>query len=485
MADEVRTAHHEALGVRSPGCGIIPPYLLEHVAQHVEEQLAARVRASLLVDESHRAGRAGTRQRLLVQVPQDETHRDDGTGPSRSVHDAHGRQDLPGTIVRHEGEPPSGDPAVDEAYDGLGATWSLYRQVYGRDSLDGAGLGLDATVHYGTDYDNAFWDGARMVFGDGDGVVFRRFTVAVDVIGHELTHGVTELTAALVYSGQSGALNESISDVFGSLVKQHVAGQDAADADWLIGEWLFAPGIKGVALRSMKAPGTAYDDPAVGKDPQPASMDGYVETTEDNGGVHINSGIANRAFYLAATAIGGASWDGAGRVWFDVLTGGSLPSDADFATFARATVQAAAVRFGDGSRQEGAVADAWREVGVLPSTTEPSRPRTERPGPVSDGEGRDHDQGEPWVVVVERTGGVAGMRKMRDVNLDSLPTEEAEAWHRLLGSPLLRELGAAPTQPDRFVYRVACPPVGLDVTAAEQQLPSHVRELFERTLHRG
>lgn len=110
---------------------------------------------------------------------------------------------------------------------------------------------------------------------------------------------------------------------------------------------------------------------------------------------------------------------------------------------------------------------------------------TERPGPVSDDEGRDHDQGgEPWVVVVERTGGVAGMRATRDVNLDSLPTEEAEAWHRLLGSPLLRELGAAPTHPDRYVYRVACPPVGLDVTAAEQQLPSHVRELFERTLRR-
>jgi hypothetical protein len=489
MANEVRTAHWDGTSGYRPGigmAGIVPPYLLEHVAQHVEEELAARVRASLLVDESHRVGRAGTRQRLLApSVRRGATRRDDGSAPSRAVHDAHGTQDLPGTVVRAEGEPATGDPAADEAYAGLGATWSLYQQVYGRDSLDDAGLGLDATVHYGQDYDNAFWNGRQMVFGDGDGVVFRRFTVAVDVIGHELTHGVTELTAALVYQGQPGALNESISDVFGSLVKQHVAGQDAADADWLIGEGLFVPGINGVALRSMKAPGTAYDDPAVGKDPQPASMAGYVETTDDNGGVHLNSGIPNRAFYLAATAIGGAAWEGAGQVWYDVLTGDALPSDADFATFAAATVQAARARFGDGSDQAVAVAGAWRQVGVLTSGDSPSRSSntSSRPGrSASVGHGSDGGGSDPLVVVVERTGGFAGVRASRDVDLRALPSDDAEAWRRLLGSPLLHELGSQPPQPDRYMYRVACPPAGLDVTAAEQQLPSHVRELLERTL---
>jgi hypothetical protein len=482
MADEVRTAHEDGSSDRRCRVGIVPPYLLEHVAQHVEEELAARVRASLLVDESHRVGRAGTRQRLLApSVRAGAARRDDGSAPSRAVHDAHGTQDLPGMVVRQEGEPATGDPAADEAYDGLGATWSLYQQVYGRDSLDDAGLGLDASVHYGQDYDNAFWDGRQMVFGDGDGVVFRRFTVAVDVIGHELTHGVTELTAALVYQGQSGALNESISDVFGSLVKQHVAGQDAADADWLIGEGLFVPGINGVALRSMKAPGTAYDDPAVGKDPQPASMDGYVETTDDNGGVHLNSGIPNRAFYLAATAIGGSAWEGAGQVWYDVLTGGSLPSDADFATFATATVQAAQARFGDDSDQAAAVADAWRQVGVLAAPIDGSQ-REHAASPADDAQ--DGHPREPLVVVVERSGGLAGMRTSRDVRLTDLPSEEEVAWRRLLGSPLLHELGKQQAQPDRYVYRVACPPVGLDVTASEQQLPGHVRELFERTLRR-
>ena len=227
-------------------------------------------------------------------------------------------------------------------------------------------------MHYDQDYDNAFWDGQQMVFGDGDGVYFNRFTIAIDVIGHELTHGVTQFTAGLTYVGQSGALNESLSDCFGSMVKQQSLGQDAADADWLIGEGLFTTKVNGVALRSMKAPGTAYDDPVIGKDPQPADMDGYVDLPHDeqhdNGGVHTNSGIPNRAFFLAATAIGGSSWDGAGAVWYDVLTGTGVPKDLDFAGFARLTTDAAGKRFGTGSSQHDAVANAWATVKVADPT---------------------------------------------------------------------------------------------------------------------
>ena len=208
---------------------------------------------------------------------------------------------------------PAGDDAVNEAYDGLGATWELWSTAYARDSLDGKGMPLLATVHYGRNYDNAFWDGSQMVFGDGDGVIFERFTKSLDVIGHELAHGVTEHTAGLLYQGQSGALNESISDVFGVLVKQKALGQSAAQADWLVGAELLNASVKGRALRDMRNPGTAYDDPRLGKDPQPAHMDDYVDTQDDNGGVHINSGIPNRAFVLAADAIGGNAWDAAGR----------------------------------------------------------------------------------------------------------------------------------------------------------------------------
>src|SRR5262249_39806011 len=150
-----------------------------------------------------------------------------------------------------------------------------------------------------------------------------------------------EFTAGLEYHKQSGALNESVSDVFGSLVKQWSLGQDAATADWLIGPEIFTPGTAGDALRSMKAPGEAYDSPIFGKDPQPGHMDGFRVLPDtragDNGGVHINSGIPNHAFYLAATAIGGNAWDAAGHIWYETLTKNCGPQ-AEFQDFADATV---------------------------------------------------------------------------------------------------------------------------------------------------
>jgi Zn-dependent metalloprotease len=293
--------------------------------------------------------------------------------PHRSIHDVGGGTVLPGRLVRGEGEEPTGDVSADEAYDGLGATWELFARAFDRDSLDGEGLGLVASVHYGEDFLNAFWDGEQMVFGDGDGIRFASFTAAVDVIGHELTHGVVQYTAGLIYVAQPGALHESIADCFGAMVKQRVLGQEAAEADWLIGQGVFTDAVQGEALRSMKAPGTAYDDPVLGKDPQPDSMAHYADLphdeANDNGGVHINSGIPNRAFYLAATGIGGRSWEGAGPLWYDALTRGGLPKDADFATFAEATLAAAASRHGADSPQHEAVEQAWRTVGVLTVTS--------------------------------------------------------------------------------------------------------------------
>jgi Zn-dependent metalloprotease len=214
-----------------------------------------------------------------------------------------------------------------------------------------------------------------MVFGDGDGVLFTGFTKALDVIGHELTHGVTQVTAGLEYHDQSGALNESISDVFGSLVKQHFLGQTVEEADWLIGSGILAPGVNGVALRSMKEPGTAYDDPRLGKDPQPGHMRGYVHTQDDNGGVHINSGIPNRAFYLVAQTLGGKAWEDAGHIWYTALQ--RLQPLSSFQEAANIMFQVAGELFGSGSEQQQAVADAWSEVGV---TVAGARPRTRARG---------------------------------------------------------------------------------------------------------
>jgi Zn-dependent metalloprotease len=212
--------------------------------------------------------------------------------------------------------------------------------------------------------DNAFWNGDQMVYGDGDGELFQRFTKSIDVIGHELTHGVTQYQAGLQYDGESGALNESFSDVFGSLVKQKINNQTAEEADWLIGQGLLASTVKGIALRSMKAPGTAYDDPLLGKDPQPAHVKDKYTGTDDNGGVHINSGIPNYAFYLAAVAIGGYAWEKAGKIWYITLRD-RLNAQADFKTAANVTIQVAGELYGNGSDEQKAVQDAWQKVGVI------------------------------------------------------------------------------------------------------------------------
>ena len=281
------------------------------------------------------------------------------------IYDAKHSTNVPGTKVRCVGDAPSSDQTVNEAYDALNATFDFYSNIYGRNSIDDEGMPLMGVVHYDENYDNAFWDGKEMIFGDGDGTLFNRFTIAIDVPAHELTHGVTADEAGLIYWKQSGALNESMSDVMGSLVKQYSLNQTADNADWLIGQGLLAPGVNGVALRSMKAPGTAYDDPTLGgKDPQPANMSDYVNTATDNGGVHINSGIPNHAFYLIATALGGYAWEKAGVIWYETLRSPSLQRRCSFQRFAKLTLGTAGQIFGTDSVEQQAVREGWAGVGI-------------------------------------------------------------------------------------------------------------------------
>jgi Zn-dependent metalloprotease len=295
----------------------------------------------------------------------------------RAIFDAKNGSELPGTLVRSEGGPASTDPAINEAYDGSGVTYDLYFDIYERNSVDNNGLKLDSTVHYQKGYDNAFWDGKQMVYGDGDEDLpvaerlFNRFTSALDVIGHELTHGVTQFEANLAYWDQAGALNESLSDVFGSLVKQYQRKQTADQADWTIGEGLFTSNVKGIGIRSMKAPGTAYNDPVLGKDPQPAHMKDYVRTVEDNGGVHINSGIPNHAFYVTAVELGGRAWEKAGRIWYKTLTN-KLQERSTFQQACSLTIETAGEIFGANSLEQQAVKKGWSEVGITIGGDAPS-----------------------------------------------------------------------------------------------------------------
>jgi Zn-dependent metalloprotease len=225
-------------------------------------------------------------------------------------------------------------------------------------------MALNGYVHFADDYNNAFWDGQHMVFGDGDGDLFNRFTLALDVIAHELTHGVTEDEGRLIYFRQAGALNESISDVFGSLVKQRVLEQTADQADWLIGAALLTDEVEGVALRSMADPGTAFDDPILGKDPQPAHMNDFVNTFEDNGGVHINSGIPNKAFCLVAKALGGYAWEKAGRIRYETLRDPRLKPNIGFRRFSSLSVANAVRLYGGESMEAQAVREGWAAVGL-------------------------------------------------------------------------------------------------------------------------
>jgi Zn-dependent metalloprotease len=340
-----------------------PPYMLERIMESGTSGQKDRALKVLTLSGQFR----GRRQSLTgISFPYPLSP---DRVKKRFIYNAGFSSDLPGSLVRSEGGPPAGDPAADEAYDGAGITYDLFMEHFDRNSIDGKGMNLISTVHYEKGYDNAFWNGEQMVYGDGDEDLpederlFNRFTIALDVIGHELTHGVTQFEAKLAYWEQPGALNESFSDVFGSLVKQKKLNQTADQADWLIGEGLFTANVHGKAIRSMKEPGTAYDDPMLGKDPQPAHMKKYVHTTSDNGGVHINSGIPNRAFYLAAVEMGGYAWEKAGRIWYLTLRD-KLREKSDFQDAANLTWSVAGNLYGKNSPEQKAVQKGWAGVGI-------------------------------------------------------------------------------------------------------------------------
>jgi Zn-dependent metalloprotease len=436
-----------SLGAR---CTFVPPYLLEHVAASSPEA-AAVCRATLARDQELRLRRSAAGSQSATTATD--------TGPAWVVHTAHNTATLPGDVVRSAGDPASGDVTVDEAASGITATLSLYADAFGRSSYDDQGAEVVLTVHYEQDYDNAFWDGTQLVFGDGDGKIFGRFTEPVDVLGHEFTHAVTQFTADLTYQGQSGALNESLSDCFGMCVKQRVLGQTAGAADWLVGEGIFLPGINARALRDMARPGTAYDDPTIGKDPQVGDMADYVDTADDNGGVHINSGIPNRAFYLAATAIGGDTWEGAGQIWYAALTGGQVTADTDFAGFAAATVGAA----GD---HADVVRQAWQTVGVTSGGTTSSR----APAPLP----------AAGVVRVRRTGGIAGLTVEGAVDLDEGSARAARVRELLERVDLVAPAEPVATLPDAFSYTVET--AGGSLTLPQHALTADQRALVEIVL---
>ncbi|WP_169796606.1 M4 family metallopeptidase [Chondromyces crocatus] len=266
-----------------------------------------------------------------------------------------------------------------EAHYASGKVYDFYKTAFGRNGIDGNnGPGtvnakdggsklVVSRVHYSTKYNNAFWNGSVMTYGDGDGTTFSPL-VTLDICGHEMTHGVIERTANLTYSGESGALNEAIADIMGAMVERSARGESANT--WLIGEDAYTPGTPGDALRYMddphRAPNNGY---TANGDP-----DHYSERytgTADNGGVHINSGIVNKMFYLLAVggehhrggSMAGIGADKAAAIVYKALTS-YMTSSTNFAQARTAMINAATALHGSGSAEATAVGQAWSLVGV-------------------------------------------------------------------------------------------------------------------------
>lgn len=338
---------------------ITPPHILNKLLENRDKRIRDAALQTLLSTSRLRGERAV--RGLLASAVAASAH------GRRTIFDCANTTFLASaTVERTEDGPASADESVNRAFEGIGRTREFYKDVFDRDSLDGRGMRLNGYVHYDGDYNNAFWDGSQMVFGDGDGLLFTDFTKSLDVIAHELAHGVTEFASGLEYHNQSGALNESMSDVFGSLVKQWVRTEAADQADWLIGADIFTPEIDADALRSMKAPGKAYNNEQFGRDPQPDHMSKFMQLPDtqqgDWGGVHINSGIPNKAFYLTAVGIGGYAWEAPGHIWYAALEA-STPL-TQFQQFADTTYRKAGELFGAQSAEQQAVLAAWKEVGI-------------------------------------------------------------------------------------------------------------------------
>lgn len=349
-----------------PVCLVMPPYMAEHLRQHVKDAPTLEALQAL----SRSAHQIRTMRMAMLTSPQ----RAPAAGPTptlkRRVFDCGHSTDLLRKQVRKEGSKASKDMAVNEAYDHSGKAFEFFNQLFGRASLDNNNLPLTSSVHYqelpDRGYDNAFWNGSQMVYGDG--MMFNRMTLCLDVVAHELAHGITQHEAGLRYEGQSGALNEHFSDVFGVLVRQWAKGEKKPrSADWSVGKGLFNKlGMEDMALRSMSAPGTAYSDMMFGADPQPDHMNGYLNmplnAEGDWGGVHYNSGIPNKAFHLAAVAIGKPAWEVAGKIWYITLTE-RLRDNADFKKCASETISVAGDYFG--ATVQARVRKAWTAVGVI------------------------------------------------------------------------------------------------------------------------
>jgi Zn-dependent metalloprotease len=339
------------------GCFIIPDSVIKRYS--ADKTLSKKVRAAFVetrrLEPVWRKLREAHAEATLARL-EAVTLAPLSAAPSVTVNDCKGTTSLPGAPIAKPGA--SKDGTVKRAFNETREVAKFYKQCFGRNSIDNAGMTMSSSVHYGQNYNNAFWNGSRMSYGDGDGQIFIDFTLSNDVVAHELTHGVTQYTAGFVYTGEPGALNESMSDVFGSMYRQWSANQAVTAADWLIGSAIMGATAKKrgyTCLRDLANPGGKHC-----MAPQPSHYSKFVK----GGGPHTNSGIPNQAFYQAAMTLGGKSWERVGKVWYAALTAPKATTNTDLKGFAKLTRAAAKKLFAGAPKVFAAVDVGWTKVGL-------------------------------------------------------------------------------------------------------------------------
>jgi Zn-dependent metalloprotease len=339
-------------------CKFIPDEVLARLANDTSIKNFDRdaLQRTLAVDQEMRKVREATASLIASSAMISMSLVPANKKPLIKLYDCKHGSILPGARIASPQS--SSDGTVKRTFKNTTDVAKFYKKEFGRNSLDGQGMDLLSSVHYGQNYNNAFWNGQQMTYGDGDNNIFIDFTKGNDVVAHELTHGLTQFTSQLAYANEPGGLNESMSDVFGSMFRQWQANQTVDKADWLIGSDIMGPAAKAkgfTCLRDMANPGAKHALAA-----QPAHYSKYQAGMDP----HVSSGIPNNAFYRAATAIGGKSWQKAGKVWFQALTGFGPAPQLTMKQFADRTRSVAAQLFPAQPAVASAIDKAWVAVGL-------------------------------------------------------------------------------------------------------------------------
>ena len=340
------------------GCCIVPKDVLERLSG--DKKLTAELRKasgdSARLSDQVRLMRDAAGGLTAVSRGQSTHLVELAATPAITVFDTKHSTTLPGSAIAKPAA--SKDATVVRAFNETTLVATFYKQVFKRNSVDNAGMTLMSSVHYGKNYNNAMWNGSQMVYGDGDGQLFVDFTNGNDVIGHELTHGVTQHTLQLGYTDDAGGLNESVSDCFGSMFRQWQAKQTAATADWLIGKDIMGPTAKTRGYTCLRNMANPADKAALAAQP---TLYSQVHKGMDP---HYSSGPPNLAFATACKTIGGNSWDTIGQVWYGVMTNSGAVPNMTMPAFAAKTRQVAGQLFGAGSKVVAAVNAGWKQVGL-------------------------------------------------------------------------------------------------------------------------